>query len=139
MLNFVLGANTFDVTVRGLTTVANPEYLFIFVNDATNFKEACTSTETITDDYRSEFTITITSNPVALSGEINAYNYGFYHYYIYDRTAAQIAAFDYANVNDLDIRTLTGLVASGKMEYKTTATVNAYYDDLKASIKTYGK
>lgn len=138
MMQLVSGANTPVVTVQENVTIANPEFLFIFINDHSYKKVACTSTETELDHGRSSFTITVQANPTPLSGEIELDLLGSYHYYIYEKTAAQIAAFDYANVDTVDIRTITGLVESGKMEYRETASTPTYYKDVRTSTQVYG-
>jgi len=138
MLLFNLGANTFDVTVEENRTISGAEYLFVFVNDNTYRKVCCTASETIIDDFRSAFTITVQASGDGLNAKIDLDDYGFYHYYIYEKTAAQIAAFDYAGIDSVDIRTLTTEVESGKMKYYIAPTTNTYYKDVNSSVKTYG-
>lgn len=138
MILFEYGANTRTLTVRDNVTIPSPEYLFIFINDNTYKKVACTASETIIDDFRSSFTITVQASGDGLNAGINLDDYGFYHYYIYEKTSAQIAAFDYAGVDSIDIRTMTGLLTDGKMRYDPTAATNTYYKDVRTSIKTYG-
>jgi len=139
MILLEYGANTRTLTVRDNVTISSPEYLFIFINDNTYKKVACTASETIVDDFRSAFTITVQASGDGLNAAIALDDYGFYHYYIYEKTAAQIAAFDYAGIDSVDIRTITGLLTDGKMKYETTATTNTYYKDVNSSIKTYGQ
>lgn len=138
MILFEYGANTRTLTVRDNVTIPSPEYLFIFINDNTYKKVACTASETIIDDFRSSFTITVQASGDGLNAGINLDDYGFYHYYIYEKTSAQIAAFDYSGVDSIDIRTMTGLLTDGKMRYDPTAATNTYYKDVRTSIKTYG-
>lgn len=138
MILLEYGANTRTLTVRDNVTISSPEYLFIFINDNTYKKVACTASETIIDDFRSSFTITVQASGDGLNAGINLDDYGFYHYYIYEKTSAQIAAFDYAGVDSIDIRTMTGLLTDGKMRYDPTAATNTYYKDVRTSIKTYG-
>jgi hypothetical protein len=137
MLLFSSGSNTFDIVVEEKRTIASAKYLFIFTNDLTGKKVACTSTEVTVDGIRSQFTITVQGTPTPLSAQIYLYNLGFYKYFVYERTAVQIAAFNYATVDALDLRTLTGLVDNGKLKFTATATVDAYYKDVQPSVKNY--
>lgn len=137
MLLFQSGSNTFDIVVEEKRTIANAKYLFIFTCDLTGKKVACTSTEVTVDGIRSEFTISVQSNPVALSAQIYIFNLGSYKYFVYERTSAQIAAFDYSTVDSLDLRTLTGLVDNGKMKFTATASTDPYYKDVQSSVKNY--
>lgn len=136
LLNY--GSNTVTVTVEENRTIAGAEYLFVFVNDNTYKKVACTASETLIDDFKSQFTIIVQASGDGLNGAIALDDYGFYHYYIYEKTAAQIAAFDYSGIDSVDIRNLTTLVESGKMKYEGTASSNTYYKDVRSSVKTYG-
>lgn len=137
MHTFASGVNTMTVEVIENTTIPNAEYLFIYVHDLSNKKVACTSSEITVDGIRSQFEITLTSSPDPLQGEVEFEYFGFYHYYIYQKTSAEIAAFDYANVDSLDLRTLTGLVDNGKVNYPTTYS-NTAYKDYSGSVKIYG-
>lgn len=138
MIKLVYGSNTVTVNVAENTTITNAEYLFVFVNDNTYKKVACTASETVLDDFRSSFTITVQASGDGLNSGIALDDYGFYHYYIYEKTAAQIAAFDYAGIDSVDIRTLTTEVDNGKMNYTPVAATYTYYKDVNSSIKTYG-
>ena len=138
MQQLVSGANTIISSVEQRRTIANAEYLFVYINDLSYKKVACTSTETALDGDRSSFPIEVTANPVALNGEIELDLLGMYHYYIFEKTAAQIAAFNYATIDTVDIRTITGLVEEGKMEYSQTPATPTYYKDVRTSEKVYG-
>jgi hypothetical protein len=138
MILLEYGANTRTLTVRDNVTISSPEYLFIFINDNTYKKVACTASETVIDDFRSSFTITVQASGDGLNAGISLDDYGFYHYYIYEKTSAQIAAFDYNGVDSIDIRTMTGLLTDGKMRYYPVDTENTYYKDVNSSVKTYG-
>ena len=138
MLQLVSGANPIITTVEQNRTISPAEYLFVFVNDLSYKKVACTSTETALDGERSSFPITVTANPVALSGEIELDLLGSYKVYVYEKTPAQIAAFNYATIDAVDLRTITGLVWQGKMEYRTTPATPTYYKDVRTSTEVYG-
>lgn len=138
MILLEFGANIRTIQVRDNVTIPNPEYLFIFINDNTYKKVACTASETIVDDYRSTFTITVQASGDGLNSAIALDDLGFYHYYIYQKTAAEIAAFDYVNVDSIDIRTVTGLLTDGKMKYSATPQNNNFYKDVRTSVKSYG-
>jgi len=64
------------------------------------------------------------------------YDFGFYHYYVYE--TADASTFDYTNIDTTDLRTLTGEVETGKMYYNTASPTHTYYKDTRSSIKTYG-
>lgn len=138
MQQLVSGANTIVVTVENKRTIDDAEYLFVFINDHSYKKVACTSTETALDGERSSFPITVKANPVALDGEIELDLLGSYKLYIYEKTAAQIAAYDYSAIDSVDIRTITGEVWQGKVQYSTTAATNVYYKDVRTSTQVYG-
>lgn len=136
MILLEFGANTCDFTLEEKRTINNAEYVFVFVNDNTGRKIACTSTNTSTDvNVYDRFTITVASSAIPASGYITLDDYGFYHYYAYE--IADASTFDYANIDTTDLRTLTGLVEVGKMFYKTSDPSNTYYKDIRTSIKTY--
>ena len=138
MILFEYGANTRTLTVRDNVSISTPEYLFIFINDNTYKKVACTASETVIDDFRSSFTITVQASGDGLNAGISLDDYGFYHYYIYEKTAAQITAFDYSGVDSIDIRTMTGFLTDGKMRYDPADSSDTYYKDVNSSVKTYG-
>jgi len=139
MLYLITGGNTITVTLTEKVTIANPQFVFVFVNDNTGKKFACTSSDlsTNTDRYN-QFginVVTTTANP--LLKEVEFDDYGFYHYYIYEMDDA--TAFNYAGINTTDLRTLTGLVETGKAYWSAPTIVNYYYKDIRTSIVTYGQ
>lgn len=137
-VQLVSGSNTVYNTVRDSVTIQSPEFLFIFINDHTYKKYACAPTETQIDDYRSSFAVTIQANPTPLNGEVNLTLLGFYSLYVYEKSAAQIAAFDYANVDTMDLRNITGLVWQGKAQLTETAASEDVYKDVRSSEDVYG-
>lgn len=137
-MQLVSGSNTVTVTVSEQTTIANAEYLFVLINDHSYKKVAFTSTETQLDHGRSSFPVTVQASPDPLAGEVELELLGFYHYYIFEKTSAEIAAFDYSGVDDMDIRDIDGLVEVGKAQYTETATTPDYYKDVRTSTEVYG-
>ena len=137
MLLFTSGSNTFYLAVEENRTLPTAYYLFVFVNDHTNKKVACYCAETEVDGIRSEFTCTVQTSPTALDGEIDITDLGFYHFYVYEKTLAEINAFNYSTIDSVDLRTMTGLVKNGKMKLTETATGNEYYKDYSGSVKVY--
>ncbi len=139
MIYLITGGNTITVTLTEKVTIANPQFVFVFVNDNTGKKFACTSTDISpnTDRYNM-FDLTLTTTiPNPLLAEVEFDDYGFYHYYIYEIDDA--TTFDYANINTTDLRNLTGLVETGKAYWSAPVTVNYYYKDIRTSIVTYGQ
>lgn len=138
MILLEFGANNSFFTLEEKRTINNAEYIFIFVNDNTGKKVACTATDISTDVNRyDKFVLTVASAAIPASGYITLDDYGFYHYYVYETVDA--STFDYANVDTLDLRTMTGEVETGKMFYKTADPTHTYYKDIRTSIKTYGE
>jgi len=131
------GSNTADFTLEEKRTINNADYVFVFVNDNTGKKVACTATNTssYTDRY-DRFTLTVASSNIPASGYINLDDYGFYHYFVYE--TADASTFDYNNIDTTDLSTLTGLVESGKMFYSTSSPTRNYYKENRTSVKTYG-
>jgi len=130
------GNNVITVTVNEKITLINPEYIFIFVNSTTNKKFACTSLEIDSVDFKSIFNIEVGVNSPLLN-KVLLDDYGYYFYYIYETNNA--AGFDYANVDSLDLRTMTGLLETGKMYWQAPSVTNNYYKDLKDSSVSYGQ
>jgi hypothetical protein len=130
------GTNLITVTTNENVTIVNPQYIFIFVNDNTNRKVACTQVEYDVVDFKSRFSIEVGVNSPLL-GKVLLDDYGFYKYYIYETITA--SSFDYANVDSLDLRTMTGLLEEGKMYWQEPTVTNNYYKDLKGSSVSYGQ
>lgn len=136
MVNLVTGSNIITVSVQEKVTIANPEFVFVFVNDHTGKKVACTSTETQLDHGRSQFPINVGAGS-PLTGNVNLDKYGFYHYYVYQ--SANASVFDYTNIDTTDISTLTGLCEQGKAYWQAPTTTDTYYKDVRTSDKAYGQ
>ena len=139
MIYLITGGNTITVTLTEKVTIPNPQFVFVFVNDNTGKKFACTSTDISpnTDRYN-QFDLTLTTTtPNPLLAEVEFDDYGFYHYYIYQIVDA--TTFNYNTINTTDLRTLTGLVETGKAYWSAPVTVNYYYKDIRTSIVTYGQ
>ena len=139
MIYLITGQNTVTVTLTEKVTIPNPKFVFVFVNDNTGRKVACTSTDLSINTVRyNQFKLdVVTTTPNPLINEVEFDDYGFYHYYIYEIDDA--TTFDYANINTTDLRTLTGLVETGKAYWSAPVTVNYYYKDIRTSIVTYGQ
>lgn len=137
MIYLETGANTVVVTLNEKVTIADPEFVFVFVNDNTGKKVACTATDTSTNTTRyNRFSITVgVSTP--LQGKVLLDDYGFYHYYVYQ--SADASTFDYTNIDTTDLRDLTGLVEEGKAYWKATAPSYNSYKDVRTSAKSYGQ
>ena len=138
VLQLVDGSNTVLVTLGDSTTIASPKFLFVFVNDHTYKKYACAPTETQVDDYRYSFPITLQGSPDPLAGEVYLTLLGFYSVYVYQKTAAQIAAFDYDGIDEMDLRDITGEIWRGKAQLTETASSEAVYKDTRSSEDVYG-
>ena len=138
MILLQFGANTTYFTLTEKTTLANAKYVFVFVNDNTGRKVACTAPDLSTyTAHHNQFTLTVVaSGAVAASGQIQLDDYGFYHYYVYE--TLDPSTFDYTNIDTTDLRTLTGEVEIGKMQYLPSAPTYKTYKDIRTSIKTYG-
>lgn len=137
MIYLVTGVNTVTVTLTEKVTITSPLFVFVFVNDNTGKKVACTATDTSANTTRyNRFSITVgVSTP--LQGKVLLDDYGFYHYYVYQ--TADASTFDYTNIDATDLRTLTGLVEEGKMYWKAPATSYNSYKDVRTSAKSYGQ
>lgn len=137
MVYLETGSNTITVTPQEKVTIANPEFVFVYVNDNTGKKVACNAgTETSLDHGRSQFT-TIIGVDDNVNGKILLDDYGFYHYYIYQ--TADATTFSYSTIDSTDLRTLTGLVETGKAYWQPPTVTNNYNKDIRTSIKTYGQ
>lgn len=136
MILLQFGSNDVYLTLEEARTITSAQYVFVFINDNTGKKVACTATDTYSDPtVYNKFTITVASSNIPASGHILLDDYGFYHYYVYQ--TADASTFDYTNINTTDIRTLTGLIEQGKMYYEPPATSYTYYKDTRSSIITY--
>jgi hypothetical protein len=136
MMQLITGANTIDISVTENSTIGNPQFVFVFINDNTGRKVACTSTYTNLDNNKQRFVITVGA-AVPLTGSVLFDDYGSYSFYVYQ--SANAAAFNYANINTTDIRTLTGEVGNGKAWWKAPSVTNIYYKDVRTSIVTNGQ
>jgi hypothetical protein len=136
MMQLITGANTIDISVTENSTIANPQFVFVFINDNTGRKVACTSTYTELDNNKQRFIITVGA-AVPLNGSVLFDDYGSYSFYVYQ--SANAALFNYANINTTDIRTLTGEVGNGKAWWEAPSVTNIYYKDVRTSIVTNGQ
>jgi len=135
-MQLITGANTIDISVTENSTIANPQYVFVFINDNTGKKVACTNTYTELDNNKQRFVITV-GVATPLLGKVLFDDYGSYSFYVYQ--SANAAAFDYTNINTTDIRTLTGEVGNGKAWWEAPSVTNIYYKDVRTSIVTNGQ
>jgi DNA/RNA endonuclease YhcR with UshA esterase domain len=136
MMQLITGANTIDISVTENSTIGNPQFVFVFINDNTGRKVACTSTYTELDNNKQRFIITVGAS-VPLTGSVLFDDYGSYSFYVYQ--SANAALFNYANINTTDIRTLTGEVGNGKAWWEAPSVTNIYYKDVRTSIVTNGQ
>ena len=136
MMQLITGANTIDISVTENSTIGNPQFVFVFINDNTGRKVACTSTYTNLDNNKQRFIITVGA-AVPLNGSVLFDDYGSYSFYVYQ--SANAALFNYANINTTDIRTLTGEVGNGKAWWEAPSVTNIYYKDVRTSIVTNGQ
>jgi hypothetical protein len=136
MMQLITGANTIDISVTENSTIGNPQFVFVFINDNTGRKVACTSTYTNLDNNKQRFVITVGA-AVPLNGSVLFDDYGSYSFYVYQ--SANAALFNYANINTTDIRTLTGEVGNGKAWWEAPSVTNIYYKDVRTSIVTNGQ
>lgn len=136
------GLNQVVVTLKEKATLTNPVYIFLFVNDNTNNKYYCTTTDVSGfPDRFNQFALTVKANPTWTAGEVSLDDYGFYHYYVYER--ANLTGLVYNTLVAADIRDLvptyfTTLVESGKMKYLAPDESDNYYADLRGTSKSYG-
>jgi len=136
MMQLITGANTIDISVTENSTIANPEFVFVFINDNTGRKVACTNTYTELDNNKQRFVITV-GVVTPLTGGVLFDDYGSYSFYVYQSVDASL--FDYTNINTTDIRTLTGEVENGKAWWEAPSVTNIYYKDVRTSIVTNGQ
>ena len=68
-MQLITGANTIDISVTENSTIANPQFVFVFINDNTGRKVACTSTYTELDNNKQRFIITVGAS-VPLTGSV---------------------------------------------------------------------
>ena len=143
MILLEAGINEIVVTLTEKATLTNPAYIFLFVNDNTGQKYFCSSgnTSQYTDRYN-KFNIEVKSSPNWLNGQVDLDDYGFYHYYVYER--ANTTGLVYNTLVAADIRDLvptyfTGLVETGKMKYVPPDSENDIYADTRSAVKSYGQ
>ena len=99
-------SNTVVLTLREVTTLALPYYVFNFVSDDTNISKVFTGVDISTNVNRyNEFLIELNSVEDLDNSIIDLPLKGFYKYEIYST----------AVLNDLDLNNVTELVESGKV------------------------
>lgn len=110
--------NDVVLTLRELTTIENPFYLFVFTSDDTNISKIFTGVDISTNvNTYNEFNIELTSGAEDLSNSVINLPYkGYYTYNIYSMVTE----------GNLDINNVTELVESGKV----------YVNDTVKPIKT---
>lgn len=117
----LLNQNTVNdvvVTLKELTTIDNPYYLFEFISDDTNVSKLFTGVDISPNvDLYNEFSIELTSGVEDLTDSVIKLPVkGYYHYNIYSMVTQ----------GNLDINNITELVESGKV----------YIDDAVNPVKT---
>jgi hypothetical protein len=113
-------ANTVIVTVTELTTISNPVYLFVFYREELQGQhESCIAQDSSPyPDRYNEFTITDTSSPTPLNGEVNLiYTGASWYYEIYAQTST----------TNLDPALADELVEQGKVVVVGTETPTPTY------------
>ena len=99
-------SNTVVLTLREVTTLSVPYYVFNFVSDDTNISKVFTGVDISTNVNRyNEFVIELNSVEDLENSIIDLPLKGFYKYEIYST----------AVLNDLDLNNVTELVESGKV------------------------
>lgn len=104
--------NRVVVTLKELTTISDPYYLFEFISDDTNVSKIFTTANLSTNVSRyDEFNIELTSSTEdLLNGVIKLPLKGFYKYNIYSQVSA----------TNLDLDNVTELVEVGKVYINDT-------------------
>ena len=112
--------NDVVLTLREMTTISNPFYLFEFVSDDTNESKVFTASDVSTNKGRyNEFKIELSDGTEdLLNGVIKLPLKGFYQYHIYSQVSE----------TNLDLANITELVEVGKVY------VNG---DIKPSLEVY--
>jgi len=131
MIRLVLGTNVkVDLTLTEKTTIANPTYLFEFINNQSLAKVYCICADTSLYPLRyNRFTIVVkTSGAVALSGEINLTIGDEYDYNIYAQTST----------TNLNPSLADETVESGYMTYDKSMTSRGEYENI-TTRKVYEK
>ena len=106
--------NDVVLTLREMTSITNPYYLFEFISDDTNDTKIFTGVDISTNVNRyNEFTIELTSGVEDLFNSVITLPYkGYYQYNIY----SQVDEFN------LDLANITELVEMGKVYVNDTVT-----------------
>lgn len=110
--------NKVVVTLKELTTISDPYYLFEFISDDTNVSKIFTTANVSTNVNRyDEFNIELTSSTEdLLNGVVKLPLKGFYQYNIYSQVSE----------TNLDLANVTELVEVGKV----------YINDIVTPVKT---
>ena len=118
--------NTVYLTLKELTTLANPNYLFVFTNDTTYKQVKFICSYTVEAEY-TVFDIEETNTPSVLEGKITLNPSGFWTYEVYEQSST----------TNLNPALATGKVESGKVQvlgdtyavsrYTNTTTTNEVY------------
>ena len=98
--------NNIVLTLREVTTIENPYYLFVITSDSTNESKIFTGVDISSNIVRyNEFNIELNSTEDLNDSIINLPLKGFYKYKIYSTSV----------LNDLDVSNTTELVEEGKV------------------------
>ena len=98
--------NNIVLTLREVTTIENPYYLFVITSDGTNESKIFTGVDISSNIVRyNEFNIELNSTEDLNDSIINLPLKGFYKYKIYSTSV----------LNDLDVSNTTELVEEGKV------------------------
>jgi len=129
--------NTVYATCTEKSVLTSPSYIFKFHSDTRKEYRYCSATDTSTYPERyQQFSIVETTTPTALSNQVKLDISRSWKYYIYELTAAQLAAVtDFATV---DYDSLT-LVEQGKVKVlDASPTTKQTYTGNQSTFKEYG-
>lgn len=132
-----LGINYPIFTLKEKTTLCDPVYVLVMKNYMTNKQTACKlglDLSGYTDRFN-QFELTIMDGAEPLNSEISYDDFGDYKYFVYE--LEDIDDFDFDTVDNLDLKTMTGLVESGKIKLESTPAADKYYANTSPSIKSY--
>jgi hypothetical protein len=129
MIRLDLLTNIVVLTLAEKTTIANPKYLFEFINNQTQQTYYCIATDSSLYPCRyNQFTITVqTTTPNPLLGQINIPLGDEYTYNIYQQTSS----------TNLDPTLSMGVVESGLMTYDKTISSRVEYTPASQTRKAY--
>lgn len=129
MIRLDLLTNVVVLTLAEKTTIANPKYLFEFINNQTQQSYYCIASDTSLYTCRyNQFSITVqTTTPNPLLGQINIPLGDEYTYNVYQQTSS----------TNLNPSSAMGLVETGLMTYDKSITGRVEYIPASQTRKAY--